>query len=77
MVLPFDVTSPTEELEKVVSKAENAFGGIDYIVHNAAHARPVRIPLPLASCSKVLPMFILSLEFGYNHLGLKSSQVWA
>lgn len=46
VILPFDVSSPTEELEKVVSKADGAFGGIDYIVHNAAYARPVRIPTP-------------------------------
>ena len=47
MVLPFDISSPTKELEKVVSNAEDAFGGIDYIVHNAAYARPVSIlPVP-------------------------------
>ena len=44
VVLPFDISSPTKELEKVVSNAEGAFGGIDYIVHNAAYARPVSIP---------------------------------
>ena len=47
MVLPFDISLPTKELEKVVSSAEGVFGGIDYIVHNAAYARPVSIlPVP-------------------------------
>lgn len=42
MILPLDITAGVEAIDGAVKKAEAAFdgAGVDYIVHNAAYARP-------------------------------------
>lgn len=49
-ILPLDLASDEDSLRVAVQKAESFFSGtgVDYMIHNAAHERPVSGYLPFS-----------------------------
>ena len=38
-VVPFDLCGSYEDIEKAAKKADEAYGGVDYLIHNAGGSR--------------------------------------
>lgn len=51
LVLPLDVTSD-DEIASVVSRVEQEFGGLDFVVHGAAFARKEELSEPFVNTSR-------------------------